>query len=80
MAWVEKDLKDHLVSTPLPCAGLSTTRPSCPEPHPAWMHHLQGKSTKWLNDLHHVTQSAAWAGAGIHTCLKTLWIPPACSI
>ena len=36
MAWVEKDLKDHLVSTPLLCAGSPTTRPGCPEPHPAW--------------------------------------------
>ena len=30
--WVEKDLSDHLVSTPLLCAGLPTTRPGCPEP------------------------------------------------
>ena len=37
MAWVEKDLKDHhLVSTPLSCAGLPTTRPGCSEPRPAW--------------------------------------------
>ena len=27
------ELDDHLVSTPLLCAGLPTTRP---EPHPAW--------------------------------------------
>jgi len=32
MAWVENDLKDHLVSTPLPWAGLPTTRPGCPQP------------------------------------------------
>ena len=36
MAWLEKDLKDHLVSTPLLYAGSWTTRPGCPEPHPAW--------------------------------------------
>ena len=36
MAWVEKDLKDHLVSTPSLCAGSPTTRAGCPEPHPAW--------------------------------------------
>ena len=30
MAWVEKDLKDYLVSTPLSCAGSPTTRPGCP--------------------------------------------------
>ena len=33
MAWVEKD---HRVSTPLLWAGSPTTRPGCPEPHPAW--------------------------------------------
>ena len=36
MAWVEKDHNDHRVSTPLLCAGSPTTRPGCPEPHPAW--------------------------------------------
>ena len=36
MAWVEKDHSDHVVSTPLLCAGSPTTRPGCPEPHPAW--------------------------------------------
>jgi len=30
MAWVEKDHKGHLVSTPLLCAGSPTTRPGCP--------------------------------------------------
>jgi len=37
MAWVEEDNNNHLVSTPLLCAGLPSTRPGCPEPHPAWM-------------------------------------------
>ena len=49
MAWVEKDRNDHLVSTPLSQAELSTTTPGCLEPHPAWdqkalpsfPHHLQ---------------------------------------
>ena len=36
MAWVEKDHNDHQVSTPLLCAGSPTSRPGCPEPHPAW--------------------------------------------
>jgi len=36
MAWVEKDHNDHLVSIPVPQAGSPTTRPGCPEPHPAW--------------------------------------------
>jgi len=35
MAWVEKDLKVHLFSTPLPWARSPTTEPGCPEPHPA---------------------------------------------
>jgi len=39
MAWIEKDHNDHLVSTPLLCAGSPTTRPGCPEPHPAWITH-----------------------------------------
>ena len=34
--WVEKDHNHHLGSTPLPWAGLPTTRLGCPEPHPAW--------------------------------------------
>jgi len=36
MAWVEKDHNDHLVLTPLLCAGSPTSRPGCSEPHPAW--------------------------------------------
>jgi len=36
MAWVEKDHNDHLVSIPPLCAGSPTSRPGCPEPHPAW--------------------------------------------
>ena len=35
-AWVEKDHSDHPFPTPLLCAGLPTSRPGCPEPHPAW--------------------------------------------
>jgi len=36
MAWVEKDHNDHPVSPPLLCAGSPTSRPGCPESHPAW--------------------------------------------
>ena len=36
MACVEKEHNDHPVPTPLLCAGSPTTRPGCPEPHPAW--------------------------------------------
>jgi len=36
MAWVEKDLRDNLVSTLLLWAGLPVSGPGCPEPHPAW--------------------------------------------
>jgi len=35
MTRVEKTHNDHLVSTLLLCAGPPTTRPGCPEPHPA---------------------------------------------
>jgi len=34
--WPEKDHNAHLVSTSLLCAGPPTSRPGCPEPHPAW--------------------------------------------
>jgi len=34
MAWVEKDLQDHLVLIPLLYAGSPTTKAGCPEPHP----------------------------------------------
>jgi len=33
MVWVGRDLKDHLVLTPLPWAGTSSTRPGCSELH-----------------------------------------------
>ena len=37
MAWVEKVLKDHGVSTPpAKCTGSPTSRPGRAEPHPAW--------------------------------------------
>jgi len=47
MSWAEKALKDDLFSTPLPWAGSATTRPHCPESHPAWKKgrlHLQQES------------------------------------
>ena len=34
--WVGKALKDHQIPAPLPWAGTPSTRPGCPEPHPAW--------------------------------------------
>ena len=48
MDWVERDLKDHLVSTPLPWAWSPTTRPSCPELHPAWPPGMGHPQIKWL--------------------------------
>jgi len=36
MVWVGRDLNDHLVPTPLPWAGTSSTRPGCLELHPTW--------------------------------------------
>ena len=57
MAWVEKDHNAHLVSTPLLCAGSPTSRPGCPEPHPAWpwmpagmgIHSLLGQPVQCMN-------------------------------
>ena len=46
MAWVEKDSNDHLVSTPLPHVGSPTTRPGCPEPHPALISYPTRKKEK----------------------------------
>ena len=34
VVWVGRDLKDHLVPTPLPRAATSSTRPGCSELHP----------------------------------------------
>lgn len=33
---IEKNLKDVLVPTPLPCSGMPHTRSSFSGPHPAW--------------------------------------------
>jgi len=43
MVWVGKDLKDHLVTTPLPWAWTSSTRPGCSELHPACPWTLPGR-------------------------------------
>jgi len=36
MLWVGRDLKYHLVATPLPWAGTRSTRHGFSKPHPAW--------------------------------------------
>lgn len=36
IVWVGKDLKNPLLSTPLPWSGTPSTRPGCSGPHPAW--------------------------------------------
>jgi len=41
MLRVGRDLKDHLVPTPLPWA--SSTRPGCSELHPTWPWTLPGR-------------------------------------
>ena len=46
-AWVEKEPKDHLVSTPLPWAGLPTTRPVCQE---LLINEMLGKKKKQPGD------------------------------
>jgi len=48
MVSVGRDLKDHLVPTPLPSAGTSSTRPGCSELHPAWPWTLPGRGQPQL--------------------------------
>jgi len=43
MVWVGRDLKDHLVPTPLPWAGAPSTRPGCSELHSNWPWTLPGR-------------------------------------
>ena len=43
MVRVGRDLKAHLVPTPLPSAGTPSTRPGCSELHPAWPWTLPGR-------------------------------------
>jgi len=43
MLWVGRDLKDHLVPTPMPWAGTPSTRPGCSELHPTWPWTLPGR-------------------------------------
>jgi len=48
MVKVGRDLKDHLVPTPLPSAGTSSTRPGCSELHPTWPWTLPGRGQPQL--------------------------------
>ena len=48
MVRVGRDLKDHLVPTPLPWAGTSPTRPGCSELHPACLWTLPGRGQPQL--------------------------------
>jgi len=34
MVWIGRDLKNHLVPTPLPWSGIPSARPGCSKPHP----------------------------------------------
>jgi len=43
MVRVGRDLKDHLVPTPLPWTGTSSTSPRCSELHPTWPWALPGR-------------------------------------
>ena len=42
MVWVGRDLKDHLVPTPLPWAGTPSTRPGAQSPIQPGLEHCQG--------------------------------------
>jgi len=43
MIWVESDLNDHVVPTPLPWAGTPATRPGYSKSHPDWPWTLPGR-------------------------------------
>jgi len=43
MVWVGRDLKDHLVPSPLPWTGTPFTRPGCSKPCPTWPWTLPGR-------------------------------------
>jgi len=43
MVWIGRDLKDHLVATPLPSSGTPSTRPGCSKLHPTWPWTLPGR-------------------------------------
>ena len=45
MVWVRRDLIDYLVPTPLPWAGIPSTRSSCSNPHPTWPWTLPGRGS-----------------------------------
>jgi len=45
MAWVGRDLKDHVVPSPLPWAGTPSTRPVCSKPHPPGLEDCQGEGS-----------------------------------
>jgi len=48
MVWVGRDLKDHLVPTPLPWAGTPYTRPGCSKPCPTWpLFFLNARWVRW---------------------------------
>lgn len=49
MVGVGRYLKSHLVP---PCHGTPSTRPGCPQPHPAWPRTLQEwRNTVWIKEL-----------------------------
>jgi len=71
MAWVEKELKDHLVSTPLPWAGLPTTRPGCPEPKCCWPWKKEALGCVYVIRINRVDRYSLRCVSGTHCCLST---------
>jgi len=49
MVWVGRELRDHLVPTPLPQSGTPPTRPGCSKPHPTWSWTLPGRGHPQLH-------------------------------
>ena len=67
--WVGRDLKDHIVPTPLPRAGTPSTRPGCSNTHPTWDGHFQG----W--DIHSLSEKSVVVPHHPHSkeCLPYFW-------
>jgi len=63
MVWVERDLIDHVVPTPLPWARTPSTRPGCSKPHPTW---------PWFAG--HLRQIYKFANRNLLTMVQATWI------
>ena len=58
MVWVGRDLKDHLVPTPLPWAGTLSAKSGCSKPHPTWPSTLPGMGHPSRSELLRIGRKA----------------------